>query len=105
MTIKKRHLELLKQLRANVASDCKSKATEAMRLYEDRKIKRIRTAEAILRGLAGNRKAPQTALDRISKYKQGLPATGELARQRQNKTGLKNIFCERRCSGKNAIQN
>ena len=83
---------MLKQLRANVASDYKSKATETIRLYEDRKIKRIGTAEAILRGLAGKRKAPQTALDRISKYKQGPPATGEIARQRQNPVGVTEYF-------------
>ena len=88
MAVKKHNLEKLQQLRANVTSTYKQTATHVITLYKSRHIKNIGTAQRILKGLTGKQNRQQTALNRINKYKQGAPATGELARHRAHKTGV-----------------
>ena len=96
MPIHNIQVEKLKLLRAAVPSIHKAKATEVIRLYEDRKIKTVKTAKMMIKGLAGKRTAPQTALDRVEEVKTGvrrvIPPRAIPARKRQNTSGLKTYF-------------
>jgi hypothetical protein len=92
MPVRRLNIDALKLLRADVPLGYKPRASEVIRLYEDRKIKQIGTATSILKQLAGKRTAPQTAIARINKYKQVEPATGEIARQRRRQAEFKTFF-------------
>ena len=100
MTKNNIQVEKLKLLRANVPANLKSKATEVIRLYEDRKIKTVKSAKMMIKGLAGKRTAPQTAIDRVEAVKTGvsrvIPPRAIPARKRQTKTGLKTYFIKGR---------
>ena len=88
MVVKKHNIEKLQQLRANITSTYKQTASQVITQYKSRHIKNIGTAQRILKGLTGTQNRQQTALNLITNYKQGAPATGELARHRAHKTGI-----------------
>ena len=73
MAVKKHNIEKLQQLRANITSNYKQTASQVITLYKSRHIKNIGTAQRILKGLTGTKNRQQTALNLITKYKQGAP--------------------------------